>query len=258
VSTNRLPLASFNTPTLAAGDFWSLRCDATGAVVTTSAGGGTTPSDAFANPTTAQTGWSLLGGFNGTTWDRMRSGQLGAISAATAALVLNTLPIGRYNSAAITMTDATARELQMTQEAWLRTCEQQAPQYEDNTNAVAATHWKPLAVNTYAPSLLTDFGATVTKNVKATPGNLFSFVCHNLNAAVRYIQFHNTATTPGGAAVPLLTFPVGVGAVLTLGPEFFTANGLYFSTGIAYAFSTTEGTYTAGAAGDQFTQVVYK
>lgn len=32
-----------------------------------------TPADAFANPTTANTMWSLGGVFNGTTWDRVRS-----------------------------------------------------------------------------------------------------------------------------------------------------------------------------------------
>jgi hypothetical protein len=35
--------------------------------------GGTTPADAFANPTTAQTDFSLQAGFNGTTWDRLRT-----------------------------------------------------------------------------------------------------------------------------------------------------------------------------------------
>jgi hypothetical protein len=34
--------------------------------------GNITPADAFANPTTAQTGWSLQAVFNGTTWDRAR------------------------------------------------------------------------------------------------------------------------------------------------------------------------------------------
>lgn len=36
------------------------------------AGGNTTPSDAFANPTTAGLQFDLLAGFNGTTWDRLR------------------------------------------------------------------------------------------------------------------------------------------------------------------------------------------
>lgn len=36
-------------------------------------GGATTPTDAFTNPTTAGLQFDLLAGFNGTTWDRLRS-----------------------------------------------------------------------------------------------------------------------------------------------------------------------------------------
>ncbi len=43
-----------------------------GSVATTTTGA-VTPADAYANPTTATQSWSLLGGFNGTTWDRLRS-----------------------------------------------------------------------------------------------------------------------------------------------------------------------------------------
>lgn len=35
--------------------------------------GGDTPSDAFTNPTDALPAWSLLGGFDGTDWERIRS-----------------------------------------------------------------------------------------------------------------------------------------------------------------------------------------
>lgn len=35
--------------------------------------GNKTPADAFANPTDAMDTWSFLAGFNGTTWDRLRS-----------------------------------------------------------------------------------------------------------------------------------------------------------------------------------------
>lgn len=131
-------------------------------------------------------------------------------------------------------------------------------QFVDNTNGVGAMVIKPLAVSTYSPTLFTNFGANATLNVKATPGNVFSLYCDNLNAAVRYLQLHNTATTPAGAAVPLMTFKIPATSTLVLGTEFFSQAGMNFSTGIAFAFSTTEGTYTAGAAADQFTQIQYK
>lgn len=139
---------------------------------------------------------------------------------------------------------------------WAR--EGYAPQYEDNTNGVGAMVIKPLAVSTYSPTLFTNFGANATLNVKATPGNVYSLYCDNLNAAVRYLQLHNTATTPAGGAVPLMTFKIPATSTLVLGTDFFTLAGENFSTGIAFAFSTTEGTYTAGAAADQFTQIQYK
>lgn len=129
---------------------------------------------------------------------------------------------------------------------------------EDNPNGVIAQAGKPLAVNTYSFSLFTNFGANATLNVKALPGNVFSVKCHNLNASDRYLQLHNTATVPAGSGVPLMTFLIPAGSERIIGTDFFGINGLNFSTGIAFAFSTTEGTYTAGTAGDQFTQIQYK
>lgn len=128
----------------------------------------------------------------------------------------------------------------------------------DNTNAVYGMQIKPLAVSTYSPTLFTNYGANATLNVKATPGNVVSVYCVNLNAAIRYLQLHNTATTPGGAAVPLMTFAIPASGSIVFGTDFFTQAGMNFSTGIAFAFSTTQGTYTAGTAGDQFTQIHFK
>lgn len=139
---------------------------------------------------------------------------------------------------------------------WAR--EGYAPVAEDNTNGVVGSVNKPLTVSTYSFSLFTNLGANATLNVKATAGNVFSVKCHNLNVADRYLQLHNTATVPAGAAVPLMTALIPAGQERSLGTDFFGQNGLNFTTGIAFAFSTTEGTYTAGTAGDQFTQVNYK
>lgn len=44
-----------------------------GTVTITSATDNVTPSDAYVNPTTASQNWSLLGGWNGTTWDRLKA-----------------------------------------------------------------------------------------------------------------------------------------------------------------------------------------
>jgi len=115
--------------------------------------------------------------------------------------------------------------------------------------------------NTVAASLATllvDLGATVTKNVKATPGRVYAIHGDNANAAIRYLQLHDTATTPAGAAVPKFTFKVKATDSILLGGDFFTQNGMYFTLGIAYAWSTTRDSYTAATAAEHATQVIFK
>lgn len=129
----------------------------------------------------------------------------------------------------------------------------------DNTNGVYAAAFKPLAISTYSPTLFTNFGANTTLNIKATPGNVFSFVVTNTNAAVRYFQLHNTATTPSGGAVPLRTYTLpALTGNIAIGMDVLTQAGVNFSTGIAYATSTTAGTYTAATAGDHYVEVNFK
>jgi len=132
------------------------------------------------------------------------------------------------------------------------------PGAEDNTNNVIAVVQRPLAVSTYGWTLFSDFGANATLNVKGSAGNVLAIYCHNLNAAARYIQLHNTATTPPGGAVPVLSFHIAASSVTIIDGAFLGQSGKHFSTGIAFAFSTTEGTYTAGTASDQVTYIHYK
>lgn len=106
-------------------------------------------------------------------------------------------------------------------------------------------------------SLFTDFGANATANVKASAGKVFSLWIHNRNAAEHYVQLHRTATTPAGGAVPFMTFAVPGSSILSIGNDFFTLGGVTMTTGIAFAFSTTEHTYTAGTASEQTTMITY-
>lgn len=109
-----------------------------------------------------------------------------------------------------------------------------------------------------SPTRFANLGANATLNVKATSGNVFSLYCHNANAASRYIQLHNTATTPADQDVPLYSFLVPTLGQTIIGEDFFSTAGANFSTGIAFAFSTTKATYTAGTNTDQNTVIHYK
>jgi hypothetical protein len=73
--------------------------------------GAITPADAFANPTTANTMWSLNGVFNGTTWDRQRTTTADALASTGIAAGNNVLFNGstfdRQDSASATNNTAT-------------------------------------------------------------------------------------------------------------------------------------------------------
>lgn len=161
-----------------------------------------------------------------------------------------------YNSTKPTVTNGQRVDAQGTNRGELQVAEQYVDQFVDNSNGVAATAVKPLAVATYSYTLFQNLGANATLNVKATPGNVYSLYCHNVSGGVRYLQLHNSATTSSGA--PLHTFLVPAGGTLILDSAYFGPLGLNFSTGIAFGFSTTEATYTAATATDHITQIQYK
>lgn len=128
-------------------------------------------------------------------------------------------------------------------------------------NTANTTPWlvasAKVASSTNAPTRFANLGANATLNVKASTGNVFSLYCNNENAAEQFIQLHNTATVPAGAAVPLYSFRIPAAGDVLIGTDFFTNEGANFSTGIAFAFSTTKDTYTAGTAGEQTTIIHY-
>lgn len=131
-------------------------------------------------------------------------------------------------------------------------------QFVDNTNGVAAFCIKPLASATYSLTTFSNWGANTTLNVKATTGNVFSLYAYQTNAAARFEQLHNTATTPSASAVPVFSFLVVASGDKLIGSDFFGPNGYNFSTGIAFAHSSAFGIYTAGTAADGNRTIQYK
>lgn len=172
----------------------------------------------------------------------------------------NPVKVGlKVNVTSPTFVDGQRADLQGDINGYLKDREQYVDQFVNNSEAYAAVVIKPQTTATASWTLFTNFGANATLNVKTTSGNIKSIVCHNLNAAVRFIQIFNTATVPSAGNVPILAFPVAAsGGVTVIDGQTLGENGYNFSTGIAFAFSTTEATYTAGTAADQFTHIFYK
>ena len=127
---------------------------------------------------------------------------------------------------------------------------------EDNSNGLYATAEKFTAVSTYSPTAAQSNSFTTT-NLKASAGNLLGFICQNTTGSDRYLQFHNTATTPSGGGTAQNKFLIPAGAMVVASYKDW-GGPLYFTTGIAYANSSAASTYTAGTAGDLLLDVQYK
>lgn len=126
--------------------------------------------------------------------------------------------------------------------------EQFAPGYEDNTNSVAANLQKPVASSTYAPTEYASLGGAGGTGVliKATPANVYAVYVTSGTNAIRYFQMFNQATVAVLGQTPVASYPLGsvaAGGIAVLqlsSPDF--APSRYFSTGLAVAISSTQGT----------------
>ncbi len=143
----------------------------------------------------------------------------------------------------------------------MSTQEQYLPDYEDNANDVAWTGNRALAVSTGAWTNYNS-GTAALKNaafIKASPGRLRGIGGINTSGATAYyLVVVNQTTAPAGneaviAAIPLdkTTSWSGSGNSIDFGPE-----GLYLSSGIAFAISTNPRQVSLGAA-DCFVWALY-
>lgn len=169
---------------------------------------------------------------------------------------------GVYNSTPPTLITGQVGELQLDANALLKIREAFVPQYEDNTNLVAATQILPLASATYSPSLYAPLTQVTKKNIKSTQGNVFSIYITNDNAAVRYFQLHDKASDPVATNVPLYSFKIPAGTVnnpgvLILDDAFFGKGGHNFPTGIGWSVSTTLATFTDSATNTEHIVVIH-
>lgn len=100
-------------------------------------------------------------------------------------------------------------------------------------------------------------GATNQGVLKNSVGKVYKLYCRNKATSTRYFQIHNKATAPVDAEIPILTFPIAADSALLIDSTFFGASGFDCSTGIAWAFSSTENTLTLATAANQISQVGY-
>lgn len=104
-----------------------------------------------------------------------------------------------------------------------------------------------------APNIFSRYQTSATNVINASASYVVCGWVHNRNAGLRYLQIFDRITTPSTGTVPIVSYPVNSTAITRLTVSDFcggSSNGLLCPTGLAWGFSSTEGTYTAGAAAD--------
>ncbi len=96
--------------------------------------------------------------------------------------------------------------------------------------------------------ILSAAATTNATSAKASRGYLHKVVGYNASASARYLKFYNKASAPTvGTDTPVMTFYLPGSSAFAL-----DLDGVYFSTGIAYALTTAGADNDTGAltAGD--------
>ena len=207
--------------------------------------------DGTANPTVSGMA-SFISGFNGTTWDRIRT----AVTTVSATLTgfLNTLPWAVFHTTPTTRTNGQGGPLEADNAGSLLNRETYAPVAEDNTNGVIATVDKPLAASTYCWSVDQSAALEASSVVKAAAGvirHISGRIDSTAATATYYVQVLNAASLPADGAVTLLCAPTKIQHTTGTDTPFnldFLDQGLYASTGLVVCLSSTEFTKTIGGA----------
>jgi len=228
-----------------------------------SGGGGdvqTAGADAESNTANAQRTASRMYGFNGTTWDRLRTAVITATSTVTG--WLNILDMGKYDASSPTLTDGQFYPRRVTVNGASLVSLFDLLGGEDLTNNVLGIVNKPIAASTYSLSRSAIFASDVDVSAKAAAGNIFSAHAHNINASIRYLHIFNKASAPAGSDVPVFSFAIPAGTAnqpgdRLIGTDFFGTAGYYLSTGVAYGVSTVNATFTAATTTDHNEHVMY-
>lgn len=109
------------------------------------------------------------------------------------------------------------------------------------------------------PNIFTRFGTSTTDTISGTPCKLLGSYIWNKSSSIRYIQFFNRTSNPPGGTVPLISRVLAPNEKYSLQSFDFGSNdGYNFSVGLAWGFSTTEGTYIAGTPTDITVEIYWR
>lgn len=256
---------SSSAPTIAAGAITQGQSDINGNMKVVIQNSGSTAEQVQGNVASSATDSGnpvKVGGVNNTTQPTLTDGQRGDLqmdtrgNTRTVAMVGNnaTLVATAATSADGVATSSTSARYEVVSRNYVFNGATYDRMRGDTTGTFTKAGIGATSTNVY--SVNNSFGTATKAAAKASTGNLFSVYCSNTNAAVRYLQIHNKATAPAGTDVPVSSFLIPAGtatapATIVLDASYFGTNGKYLSTGVSWAISTTNATFTDSATASE-------
>lgn len=170
-------------------------------------------------------------------------------STFTASSTTGNIMQGVYQATPDTIADSKAAAIAIDTNRNVKTREQYAPGYEDNTNNVAGIAQKPVSSTTYSWTQGQAIYSDVDIAAKASAGMIRKIRVNNKNAAERFLWLINKATAPSGDTTFVQVFPIAASTNNLLTFELGDS-GHYCSTGISIGVSTSATTFTAATTTD--------
>jgi hypothetical protein len=244
------------------------------------ASGLNTPADAASAPADAIHVQSWPMGWNGTSFDRLRTAGIGNVVASTGLLALATycqylssLPADTNATFSSLQCDSSGRLLVTPSSMMSGTTPGTAPAGTDiigciynGTSPPTPSSGQTLPCQTGPSGQMyiagdpssNSVGALSAANaqssittavvLKASTGNLYGFSVYNGAASICYLQFINASTGPTLGTNALFSFPIPATSTLNFAPGTYALAN--FTTGISAGLSTTyNGSTTCGTAG---------
>jgi hypothetical protein len=127
---------------------------------------------------------------------------------------------------------------------------------DEKTQRVAIATGQLIPAFTLSPINL---GVANAATEKASAGAVYNLKVTNKNASIRYFQIVNKATTPTNSDSALIVDVIAIPAnsIVIIDSSYFGATGLVCSTGVSWAFSSTDTTITLATASDVISTVGY-
>jgi hypothetical protein len=215
--------------------------------------GVTTPTDAFANPTTAALNMTFPTGWNGATWDRLQvdasknlkvliNGAIAAGGNTIGTVNIGTFPGTGTEDAAETAGGTLIMQGSVRRDVLASSANTSGDNATVNTNSLGAVFTQATAGPSggATPCYIPSAASTNSTNCKASAGTLYTVSAVNTTATLYYLRLYNSSSAPTCSSatgfietIPIPASTTGAGVVrdVSVGEAFGTGLGFCLTGG---------------------------